>query len=272
MSAPGTASGPAAEVMRLGARELIHRLEAARAVTPAAEFVLAFDADGTLWNLDVGEMLFEAALSQAALREEARAALAECAAMHQLDAAGSSNELAARLFAAFRDGRMAERECAAMQAWCYAGFTRVQWWQLARESLDSRLIAARHHAPTVEVLRWAQARGIRCIIVSASPQPAVEAGAATVGIAPCDVFATCPGLIGERLTARLERFPWAAGKAEAARAATGRDQWLAAFGDSAFDVELLRHAFFPVAVRARPGLRARYGEFDGTIFELADSG
>jgi phosphoserine phosphatase len=59
--------------------------------------------------------------------------------------------------------------------------------------------------------------------------------------------------------------PYAGEKPNALQRATGGRALLASFGDNIFDLELLRAARLAVAVRPKPGLRARLGELNGII-------
>jgi phosphoserine phosphatase len=71
------------------------------------------------------------------------------------------------------------------------------------------------------------------------------------------------------LVARIdEPATYGAGKTAALRAGVAGKVLLGAFGDSAFDLHLLREARLAVAVRPKPELRARAAECSGLV-ELA---
>lgn len=247
----------------VSAPELIEMLERSLDELGAAgDAMLAFDADGTLWSTDVGDALFEAAVSHVSIREEARPRLAALAREHRLAEDGTPSAIAARLFAAFLGGRIEEKRIAEMLVWCYAGWRRDDWWEFARVTLAGDRLRPAYYVPTLQILRWALDQGLRCLVVSASPQPAVEAGVAALGITPANVRAARARIEHETVLPELAApLPWGQHKVVEARARAGNAAWIASFGDSAFDFELLRAARIGVAVRAKPELRQRLAAF-----------
>jgi HAD superfamily phosphoserine phosphatase-like hydrolase len=242
--------------------------------TPARPFA-AFDADGTLWTMDVGDALFESALGARLIREDAGDALRELALRHGLVGQGTACELAERLYHAYRAGLIAEHDCARMQVRCYAGWTRNELAGYAAEVLSRTRVTPQLFPPAMAMLQWARARGVRAIVVSASPAAAVEAAAQACGIDAQDVFAASTTLADGRYTATLDGpLPWGEQKAVLARGAVANGVWLASFGDSAFDLELLQRACVAVAVRPKPQLRAQFGQIAAPLYELvaADGG
>jgi phosphoserine phosphatase len=239
---------------------LAKSLETCGSSTPMA----AFDADGTLWTNDVGDQLFDAALGAGFLRPAALPALRTLATRHGVCTDGFAGTLAQRLFAQFRLGRVPEHDISAMLVWCYAGVPHDELCEFAR-----RAVRPVPNTPALEIWRWAESQGIHCIVVSASPGFAVRAGLDALGLAPAAVFAARARILAGTLHAALAQpLPYGARKAELAREFAGTSRWLAAFGDSAFDFELLSAAQWPVAVRARAGLRARFGEFSQGVLDL----
>lgn len=252
-------NAPASDLPRRSVREAIAGFEAWFAQNPlqAREARLVFDADGTLWTCDVGELLFEAALARRAIRDAALPALREVAANCSLDDSGTANELAMRLYAAYRERIVPERVGAEMLIWCYAGWTPREWQEFAERCFDGADFARLHHPPTRELLAWARRRQLAVLVVSASPFAAVAAAARTLGIGPDEIVAGEPDLVGGRFAPRLARaLPWGPGKVSGGRARTGAATWMAACGDSAFDFAMMQEAQFGVAVRPRPELRA----------------
>ena len=72
-----------------------------------------------------------------------------------------------------------------------------------------------------------------------------------------------PALDGERILPALAApVPYAGEKPSALSRATGGRGILASFGDNVFDIELLRAARLAVAVRPKPGLRARLHDLE----------
>jgi phosphoserine phosphatase len=85
-------------------------------------------------------------------------------------------------------------------------------------------------------------------------------------VAATDVIACQPALDGERILPALAApVPYAGEKPLALARATGGRGILASFGDNIFDFELLRAASLAVAVRPKPGLRARLSELVGIV-------
>ncbi len=260
-------------MIRLTARELIDELkrELARGGEDPRAMVAAFDADGTLWTTDVGEDLFAAALRRQVLRDAALPALVELAARYNVPDSGDANELAARLAATYRDGTMPERDYAEMLVWCYAGMRRAQWWDFARDTLNGEYMERTLNAPALQVLQWAQAVGMRCLAISASPQAAVEVAIGPLGIPARDVIAGRPAVDQHDvlLPRMAQPLPWGEQKARAGRDAVEGAAWFITLGDSAFDVAMLKAARRPVAVRPKPELRERFAEFgDAPLVEL----
>ncbi|MCC6214154.1 MAG: haloacid dehalogenase-like hydrolase [Polyangiaceae bacterium] len=236
---------------RLDVEQLLARL---RAVARSGD-VLAFDGDGTLWAGDVAEDALAAAFTEGLLRERAAPALeAECLA-HALPSGGGARELAARLCEAHVAGRVDERRAYEIMAWCWAGWAPEELVREAGRILAARDLARRYHPGLQRVLAWARGAGLRCMVVSASPAPVVQAAAAGLGFAAGDIVAAEIAVEGGLLQPHLARpLTYAEGKVAAALAALGGARWLAAFGDSPFDLAMMREASMGVAVRPKASL------------------
>jgi phosphatidylglycerophosphatase C len=233
--------------------DLLARLDALRdgARVPA----LAFDADGTLWSGDVGEELFEHAVASGWLREEARGALTQLAAEHGVDAANDANALGERLFGAHRSGVVGDVPAFEMMTWAYAG------WDLAE--LEERTVTAirelgfgdRAQPEVAAALGWARAHEVRVAIVSASPAFAVRAALRVTGLDADGVAggqaALERGVVQPRMSQPL---PYGPTKPVAAQALFPDATWLAAFGDSPYDFDLLCSALIGVLVRPKAAL------------------
>lgn len=237
-----------------------------RAERPCA---LVFDADGTLWSGDVGIDTFTDALAKGLLRDPAREALLAQVLEHglgtELEERGESpesldaNALGQHLQRAFEQGRYPERAATEMQVWAYAGWTEQELREHAREALNTRQHISQIHQPLVPVLIWAREAGVRTVIVSASPQVVVEEAARTLGFASSDIVAGRPkqGPSGY-LPELASPLPYGPGKVRAGRLLLGSaTEWIAAFGDSGFDAEMLSQAKLAVGVRPRAELLER---------------
>jgi phosphoserine phosphatase len=92
----------------------------------------------------------------------------------------------------------------------------------------------------------------------------VEAAARLVSID--SVIAATPEVDGETVLASVVRpIPYGEGKVHGLRARMGSAPLLAAFGDNAFDVAMLKEARVPVAVRPKARLAERVHEVPGLV-------
>ena len=247
---------------RLSIDELLVRLERAAA---GGATVIACDADGTLWRGDIGETLFLAALRRRLFRSEARAALAADAQACGAPTAGDANELARALFDAYGEGRYDEQRAFAMMAWVFAGWERSELSSFAAEVLDDFGFEEAVRSQTRALLAWAAKNGRRVWVVSASPEIAVLEAARRLGLPEERVVAM---RVAERdgvlLPSLAAPATYAAGKLARLRDHTS-DALLAAFGDTAYDLALLRAAIVPVAVDPKESLRAALHELPGAV-------
>jgi phosphoserine phosphatase len=158
--------------------------------------------------------LFLATLERGGVREEARPALASCAARHHVGDRRDPTELATQL-------------------------------------------ARRLNPELAPILDWARRARLRCVVISASPSPIVELGARLWDFIPEDVVATVTTSKHGRIEPTLAR-PVAYGelKRELGLEKLRGLRWLASFGDSAFDLQMLLAARIGVAVRPKWALSA----------------
>ena len=246
--------------------ELERRLHADR---PSA---LAFDGDGTLWSGDVGEDVFRFAVRNGRLREAARAQIEHEATSRGFGTFSDVNETAEHLFEAYLAHRYPEREMCELMTWCFAGHTLSEMKQLASEALLAASHSDRLHPEVAPVLHFARSRGVRTIVVSASPRAIVELAAGAWGFAATDVAAGTPLVVSGVIAPRMDgALPYAAAKCVAGRGLLGAAHWLASFGDNVFDLEMLLEAEVGVAVRPKPALRARLSEVPGALLLANDA-
>lgn len=220
--------------------------------------VMAFDGDGTLWSGDVGEDLFRAAVRDDFLLEAALPALREEAERFRIpiaDTNADANAVARELMAAYLAGQYPERETCGMMTWCYAGRTLAEVEALATSVLEEEALASRLHDELAPIVAWANAHGVRCVLISASPRAVVERAAAFWDFLPGDVAAATPAVEAGRVLPRLAApVPYAEAKLSAGRGLFGEARWLAAFGDNVFDIDMLTEAELGIAVRPKPKL------------------
>src|SRR5262245_41514717 len=93
-------------IPRATAAEIIAKLDADLGRSPDGA-LLASDADGTIWDGDVGIDLFEALIAARGVRDPAREALAAEARACGVADDGDANALAVRLYDAYQADRYA---------------------------------------------------------------------------------------------------------------------------------------------------------------------
>ncbi len=231
---------------------------------------LAFDGDGTLWSGDVGEDFFFGILDSGRVSDVATAEVARIARESHIDARGNAAEVARRIYDAYLRGEFDEEHVCEIMTWISAGWSEEETTAFAI-GLVGQAFASRIHPEVKAVIAAAKEHGHEIFVVSASPRPIVEAAAAVAGIAAATVIAATAVLEGAEFATSVHRpIPYGAGKASALRARLENRRLLAAFGDNAFDVDMLKLAERPIAVRPKARLVQRAGEIRG-IRELAAS-
>jgi phosphatidylglycerophosphatase C len=248
---------------RVTPEAVVQLLERSRVPGPTG---VAFDADGTLWSGDVGEDTFEFACAHGLLREDATDHLMRVAADHGLAAAGSASAIAKRIYEAYRAGVVPELTTCEVMTWSYAGFTTDEVSALAREALTSRGLVARARRLLDPIFEFVRRERVRMVVVSASPRPIVNEGLRLIGL-EVDAVTAAESLVvdGKVQPALSGRVPYGPQKPVAGGEVLASHDWLASFGDNAFDVEMLRVARIGVAVCPKPALVARLGELTNTV-------
>jgi phosphatidylglycerophosphatase C len=227
---------------------------------------LAMDADGTLWSGDVGVDAFTTLLARRALRPAALPALQAEARAHGVALAADANEQAARIYEAFEVGRFPEDRAFTMMAWAPAGHDHREMLSFARAVIDEKRLASRLHAELGPVLDWAERRRVPVYVVSASPDWIIAPAIERLALPVARIFAMRPAGDGDVLLARIEGpATYGAGKLTALHSVTAGRRLIGAFGDSAFDLPMLREAAVAVAVRPKPALRQRSHECPGLV-------
>jgi phosphatidylglycerophosphatase C len=226
---------------------------------------IAFDGDGTLWSGDIGEDFFDAFVATGRIEEVARRALAVEAETERLDARGTGAEIAHRIHAAYLAGTFPEERVCEIMTWACAGWTRKDVDAFAVRVIEEIRLADRLHREAIEVVRHARSVGIDVYLVSASPRTIVDAAAHVVGIDPSFTIAATEacdagGLVKPEV---LRPIPYDKGKVTRLRERLGARTLLAAFGDNAFDVPMLREARHAFAIRPKQRLVDRFAEVPG---------
>jgi phosphatidylglycerophosphatase C len=240
----------------------IARIEGAIAEVGIDRVALATDGDGTLWTQDIGEALFDAVLHEGMVGEQAYEALRAEAEAHGLpiEAGADATIIARALFHAYAALQYPEdRMCAAM-AWCMAGTSTHGLARLCDGMLENSFgLRRKLIAESLEVLRFAAARGVPIWLVSASPRIVVERAAAVVEnelqISALRVIAMTPVVSEDVIRPEIAGiWPYGEGKRAALDAALEGRVIVAAMGDNVFDVPMLLSARVPLAIRPKAAL------------------
>ncbi len=248
----------------LSAEQLISELESR--FSGAERCALAFDADGTLWSGDVGDDVFRFAVAHDRLREAARAEIERQALTRGFEIFANVNTTAEHLFEMYIAGRYPELDMCELMTWCYAGHSLTEMRELALEALETAKHSQRLHRELRPILEFARSRGVRTVVISASPRATVEQATRLWGFAAEDIAASTPRVIDGMITSSMAgAVPYAAAKVAAGRALLGSARWVASFGDNAFDLEMMQEAEIGVAVRPKPALEARLAEIAGVV-------
>lgn len=249
-------------IPRATAAEIIARLEAelARASGSHPPALLASDADGTIWDGDVGIDLFEALIAARGVREAAREALAAEARACGASDDGDANTLTIRLYDAYQRDIYAHDRAFAMMAWAFAGWHRDEVAAFCARVLEEGRIEARIRSEMLAIFRWADGRGVPVFVVSASCSIMIETAAPRLGVPRDRVVAMTPAIDTHGVVEPCLDGPIVYGEGKLAaldhRDSGARDRLLGAFGDSTYDAAMLRASRVPVAVTPGPGLVA----------------
>jgi phosphatidylglycerophosphatase C len=236
--------------------ELITRLDELSHGQPCN---LAFDGDGTLWSGDVSNDVFLSACRSNWFLEGVRLPLLRILSERNLATEGSIGQLLEGLFLGEQQGTIEEQLLFEIMTWCYAGRSIEELSAYAARTLAALGIEGRVRWAYRPLLDWAMGHGHSCWLVSASPWPIVRVVAKRLGFEEAHIIASRPlvsatGLIEPSM---LLPVPYGQQKVIQLNAHASSPRLLAAFGDSAFDLELLGTAELAVAVTPKPELEER---------------
>lgn len=262
---------------RLNPDELIFKLEQ-QSLENEGDCILAFDADHTLWDADVGVDVFEALLHSRKMRNAPAAALLAELTRFSIDIPRDSDvhELAQALHQSFLMGKYPDDLAYAMHAWAFAGFSEAEARQFADEVARAGGLDTKIRPVFRRILSWAKSKNITPYIVSASPLWMVQAGAALLGLDESNVLAMTPCVLNGQIQPSISGpVVYGEGKAQVLQGILHQENQknaknksrvlLAAFGDSAWDASMLRLAKNPVAVTPKAGLLALAGSIEALI-------
>jgi phosphoserine phosphatase len=243
----------------VGTEEIVERLARARetAKDRGRQGIVVFDADGTLWEGDIGNQTFEAVLAKRAARRAALPALRNEAALIGAPLREDPNEQASVLYDAFLSGALPDLRAYSMMAWIFAGYTPAEVRAFASGVIEAVGLAGRVFPEVLPILRWAREARVPLWIVSASPLYVVEEAVRKLELPVDRVYGMTPWLEQDIVAPRLlEPAPYRTGKVDLLVKEASAVSILGAFGDSAADLPMLALGEVKVAVGPQPALVA----------------
>ena len=222
---------------------------------------MASAGDHTLWRGDVGEAMFEMAVEEGALKEEAAHHLASEAhtwgVAIALGDAQNANAIGKALLAAHRTGGYPAPPAFAMMAWAFAGWPTDELDAYCERFLDRFGFEERIRASLTPALAWAAEHDVPFWLVSASPLFVAAAAAVRLDLPRDRVVAMTPA-VAQGVVLPYLAIPATYGAGKPARLREKTDaQLLAGMGDSDYDSALMEAAAIAVAVGSKPSLMKR---------------
>lgn len=237
----------------IGAAEVVEQLSAC----DPREWLVATDADGTLWDGDVGEDVWAALIARSLLHADSAPASRALAEAAGLSTAGDATALSARLRGAYDRGALDDRASFEAAALALAGHELGELVPVIDDALRAAGVRGRTRRAMREIVDAARARGVEVVVVTASARVVVERALVEAGLEVSAVLGVELTRRGARLLPPLDgALPYRGAKAALLRAHAPDKRVLCAFGDSQYDADLLRLARTPVAVRPRAALAA----------------
>ncbi len=205
----------------------------------------AFDCDGTLWSGDAGERFFDWELKRGIVSDEvvrwARARYAE-----------------------YKAGRVSEDDMCGEMVTLHKGMAEQDVLRLAVEFFDQHF-TGRIFPEMRQLVHELQSSGCDVWAVSSTNEWVIRAAMKHIGIPEHKILAAAVAIENGIVTDRLLRVPSGIGKPQAILEVIGRPPDVA-FGNSRWDVEMLRIARYPVAVNPNPDLEQLARERNWTIY------
>jgi HAD superfamily phosphoserine phosphatase-like hydrolase len=192
-----------------------------------------FDCDGTLWSGDAGEGFFDWELKRGAVSEEVV-------------------RWARARYADYREGKVSEDEMCGDMVTIHKGLKESEVLALARMFFEQHFVA-RIFPEMKELVSRLQKTGCDVWAVSSTNEWVIREAMPHVGIASEKILAAAVAIENGVITDRLTRIPSGPGKPKAILEEIGRTPDVA-FGNSRWDVEMLKLARLPVAVNPNSDL------------------
>jgi phosphatidylglycerophosphatase C len=244
--------------------ESISAAEVVRSLAGAPKAWVATDADGTLWEGDVGEDWLCAVEEGVARLDDAHVrAVAQAMGLGDLENPRDVVRLARN---AFMLGSLEEATYFNLVALTLGKLPEPVARATVREALAGRALRERLIPETMTVLAGARSSDHRIVVVSASPRIVVEEAVALVGLDVDHVIGL--ELTDDAMHTRTPR-PYGFGKALLLDGLRGESPVHAALGDSPFDAPMLARARTPLAVRPKSTLASLAPEVPGLRLLIA---
>ncbi len=188
-----------------------------RRLRPDQTQIAAFDADGTLWDEDVADLLWERLIEQQALTRQAAAPLARTVRASGEEPAHDPYEDYARLRELARQGRCSEETMVRVMLEGLAGLGEDEIYLHSQKALArARGIAGVGSGPAALMISRLRDLGYRIVVVSGSPRWAVEVALKPLGIDSSDIVAGQVAVVNGALTdGVIEPLPHGRGKIQA---------------------------------------------------------
>ena len=251
----------------LSVKEFQDRLQSLLEEFPGGAVV--FDADGTLWKHDVGCMVYDYFCDEGLFLSESEAALTEelMRITGSVPSGATANLLARELQRTWRQGSYEERLAAEMQVWAYVGYEEGRFRELVREALLRGKHSETLHSEILDLAEWVRTQGGRALIVSASPLWVVEEATSGYGFSQNEIAAGIPAtsLIASASSTSPQRvvhagmaapLPYGPDKVVGGKQLIQDGVWLAALGDSAFDLDMMAAAKLAAGIGHKPEMLA----------------
>lgn len=228
-----------------------------------------FDADETLWGCDVGEDLFSWFVREEKVHPSVAPQVCAFLDAHGIPSHGDARQGLLHFLEAYEKHSLPGLDQPEIQikgyefmVWCMAGHhsERLREWAAARipELLPTRVYDAQR-----QLIERLEGRGIRCFVVSASSHWSVVPGASLMGVPSQQVCAVGLEQDGATTLPHLLRpAPIDTGKVDVIQRLTPLRP-LFGFGDSRFDVPMLRHVHVPVLVNQKTSALTTASRFPG---------
>jgi phosphoserine phosphatase len=152
-----------------------------------------------------------------------------------------------------------------MQVWAYVGFSESEFRALVQQALERGQHHKTLHHEVLALADWVRAQGRRACIVSASPLWVVEEATRELGFSPKEIAAGVPNT--ESIDGRLmikpgmkAPLPYGPDKVVAGRALLKDSKWVAALGDSNFDLDMMAEAQIGIGIGEKESMLAGLAE------------